>query len=463
MGPMNWQKLADYLLPKEEDRDPVFREELDRLSVVGLRVIAGVCIGAPLFMVTIGLAWAADMWNFFRLEGALGILVLGLITLALSSWRRARSHARRLGMLNGFFVFIVQVWAQARTAESVFVIPGNITMIMLVGIASLPLKPLHVVGLGLSMLASHMALAPWLSYSAEFSARLPVLPVVVAQILLICTVLTAVVYHQRVAAYRARRAAQESFDELREAQSRLLVTENAASQGRLAAALSHELNSPIGALSSALDTLLAAYEKIETQQEEMGRLKDVILGATRSARQSSRRLIETVGRMKHLTNLDRADEQVVDLNALWRSTVALLQAELEPRAEIELDLKPIPSMRCRPQQMSAVFSNLLRNSAASMERRGRIRVVSERRGGDVVLEVRDDGRGIPRDQLPYLFDPSFRVEGSRVATTNWGLFISRSIIVDHGGRIDIVSEEGRGTTVRMSLPIGWVAPAAQGG
>jgi signal transduction histidine kinase len=103
--------------------------------------------------------------------------------------------------------------------------------------------------------------------------------------------------------------------------------------------------------------------------------------------------------------------------------------------------------------MSAVFANLLRNSANSMDRKGTIQIVSLQRGNEVILEVRDDGRGIDRERLSHLFDPTFRVEGPRVSTSNWGLFISRSIIAEHGGQIEIESEEGRGTTARICLPI----------
>jgi signal transduction histidine kinase len=103
--------------------------------------------------------------------------------------------------------------------------------------------------------------------------------------------------------------------------------------------------------------------------------------------------------------------------------------------------------------MSAVFSNLLRNSAASIERDGLIRVTSAFRGDEVILEVKDNGRGISRERLPRLFDPAFQVEGSRISTTNWGLFVSRSIVTDHGGRIEIDSTEGQGTTATISLPL----------
>jgi signal transduction histidine kinase len=237
------------------------------------------------------------------------------------------------------------------------------------------------------------------------------------------------------------------------------MSENAASQGRFAAALSHELNSPMGALASALDTLLTAFEKLEYHQGQSHRLKNVITGATSSAKQSSQRLMETMERMKHLTNLDRAEEQVVDLNELWESTVALLHGELERKAKVTLALEQLPHIPCRPQQMSAVFSNLLRNAADSIEEEGMILVTSIHRGSEIVLEVRDNGRGIPVDRLPHLFDPSFRVEGSRVSTSNWGLFISRSIITEHGGQLEMDSAEGRGTTARIVLPVNAVVTA----
>jgi signal transduction histidine kinase len=105
--------------------------------------------------------------------------------------------------------------------------------------------------------------------------------------------------------------------------------------------------------------------------------------------------------------------------------------------------------------MSAVFSNLLRNSAASIEQNGSgtIQVTTEDRQSEVVMKVLDDGKGIPQEKLAHLFDPAFHVEGSRISTTNWGLFISRSIITEHGGQIEIASVEGKGTTATISLPV----------
>jgi signal transduction histidine kinase len=102
--------------------------------------------------------------------------------------------------------------------------------------------------------------------------------------------------------------------------------------------------------------------------------------------------------------------------------------------------------------LTAVFSNLLRNAAAAIESAGTIQITSDQRGADVVLEVRDDGRGIPAERLSRLFDPGFRVQSGRVGTS-WGLFVSRSIISEHGGQLEISSAVGRGTTAKIVLPL----------
>jgi signal transduction histidine kinase len=83
--------------------------------------------------------------------------------------------------------------------------------------------------------------------------------------------------------------------------------------------------------------------------------------------------------------------QVVDLNQLWLDIVALLGGQLEGKADVKLDLRPIPPVKRRPQQLSAVFSNLLPNAAGAIETRGTIRISSDHPGADVVVEVRDDG------------------------------------------------------------------------
>jgi signal transduction histidine kinase len=381
-------------------------------------------------------------------------LLLGIVPLAISYLPSARPHLRLVGILAGLLIAIESIFGVMRTVpdpvEAALLGNAKTTVVLLVAVASFPLKPLHALTMGMGAFA---ALAAALATTAHpldrGEAALPAAALFI--VALVCTLLTIVLYRQRSSAYRARRAAQDSLLELQRAQARLLVSENALSLGRLAAALSHEMNSPLGALGSAVDTLASLVDGPRRPQPT-GRFEEIAAGVTGTARQSLKRLKETVDRMKHFSNLDRAEIRIVDLNELWESTVALLGSELEGKAAVKLDLKPLPPVKCRPQQLSAVFSNLLRNAAAAIETAGTIQITSNRRGADVVLEVRDDGKGIPAERLSHLFDPGFRVQSGRVGTS-WGLFVSRSIISEHGGLLEISSAVGRGTTARIVLPL----------
>lgn len=453
------QSLLELLNPQDE-RDPGFRKELDRLSLTGLYTASGVGIGGPLLVALLGLAGVAGILEVFTFERLLAAMLLAIVPLAISIIPGARPHIRLLGILTGFLICLESILGLLRTlpdpAQAAQIAATKVTLVMLVAIAAFPLKPLQALAMGLGITTSLVAaLAAGRSLEHQGQATIPVVTVLL--VALIGTALTTVIYRQRASAHWARRAAEESFEELRQAQARLLVSENALSLGRFAAALSHEMNSPLGALGSAVDTLLSLVEKARQKPPPDG-VEELADDVSQAARQSFRRLRETVDRMKHFSNLDRAEVQVVDLNQLWVDIVALFGSQLEGRADVKLDLKPLPPVKCRPQQLSAVFSNLLRNAAAAIETAGTIKISSDHRGADVVVEVHDDGKGIPAERLSRLFDPAFRVQGSRVGTS-WGLFVSRSIISEHGGQLEISSAVGRGTTAKIVLPLPFAGAA----
>jgi two-component system, NtrC family, sensor kinase len=306
---------------------------------------------------------------------------------------------------------------------------------------------------GVAMLASYLLLTAVLRTTAELTGMIGLHVILELLVVLLATGLTAVAYDQRFASYRSRRLAENSFDGLKAVQARLLVSRNALSQTRLAAALAHDLATPIGSFASALDTVRLAMEKLLPPELLGDRLMTAASDAFRTAERSRDRLQETLARMKSLTNLDGASERLTDVNQIWRETALLLHFEIGSRAEVLFDLKPVPATLCRPEQISAVFANLIRNAAAALEARGTIEIRTSHSSGAVLSEVRDTGRGMTAEALEQLFEPAFRVEGGRVTTSNWGLFVSRGILADHGGGIEVESEPRRGTTVRISLPV----------
>lgn len=458
--PRNQYSWRDILIPSDERRDPRFRAQLARLSLIGLRLISVIFLSTMVVWFLIVVLKVPVMLEFLTHPSSIVAMALIATMLGLSFWPPAQRYSRLLGLVTLYVVTVLDLWGSYSVPFSDDVrggfLTGSATLVLLIGIAVLPVRPLQTLALGAAMTATYAGTLATTGGLGDPAGAASLALIMIAMTVWISAGLTAVVYHQRVRAYRARLAAEQSFEQLREVQGRLLVSRNATSQARFAAALAHELNSPLGALTSGLATVVEANKRYRGAGKD--RLDEVFDEAARACRDSCRRLSETVDRMKLLTNLDRAEEQVVDLNQLCSDTVMFLDEELRPRAEIKLSFQPLPRVKCRPQHLSAVFSNLLRNAAAAMDGHGTIEVSSNRDDGELVLEVRDDGRGIPAARLAELFAPAFQVEGSRVATTNWGLFISRSIITEHGGHFEIESEVGRGTTARIRLPAPSAAP-----
>ena len=245
----------------------------------------------------------------------------------------------------------------------------------------------------------------------------------------------------------------QTAEQLRRAESRVLLSEHAASMGRFAAALSHELNQPIGILGSALQTFGSIAEKRKTLPvEEHPRLEQTEAELRAGALESTSRLSEIVKRMQRFTNLARTEIIPVDLNALLQDVVDLFQSEIGATASIEVEFQTLPNLSLRPQQMSAVFSNLLHNAAGGIEGEGRVSVTTQQRNAQVEITIQDNGRGLSEEEVAQIFDPAFRVKDRRVSTGNWSLFSSRNLIRENGGDIVIESTPGQGTQVRVTLP-----------
>lgn len=449
-----------FLVPTIEREHPKLALEFERLSRVGLRIIGWVCIGAPALMYLLGILLLptfpeTKIIAFDLLQVMIGVVaVWGSYRVWVGPW------ARTLGMGVGASIGMIQSvsLSHAELMQESFLgdlirqqFPTTIVVILLVGMAALPIKPAHNFALGMGLLLVFARIL-YVEFGTTAFSGWSAFPLVASfMIVVVSTALTAAMYHQRASGILARFHAEEGLEHLKQAQVSLLLARTAASKSRFAAAMSHEINSPLGALSSAFETLVKLVEGSDVPSSS--RKAEVFRETARSGRLAYKRLSEITQRMKRLTNLDREEEQLVDLNQLCTDTVDSLRPQLEPKARIALELSPVPAYRCRPTQLSAVLTNLLRNAADALEGTGTIAVASERKNGSIWLEVRDDGRGIHPDRLETLFEPDFRVEAGRVATTNWGLFVSQSIVSTHGGSLSLSSRPGVGTTARVVLPL----------
>src|SRR5688572_11100556 len=141
--------------------------------------------------------------------------------------------------------------------------------------------------------------------------------------------------------------------------------------------------------------------------------------------------------MQRFSNLDMAEVQTANVNDLITDVAALLEPKYEGKVEVQMNLQPLPPLVCRPQQLSAVFSNLMGNAIDATNGDGRVVVSTREKDAAVEVAFADNGRGLNPKEIETIFDPGFRVSHGRVATGNWSMFSSRQIVREHGGDIRI--------------------------
>jgi len=238
-----------------------------------------------------------------------------------------------------------------------------------------------------------------------------------------------------------------------EIQRRMLVAENVASLGRLAAALSHEFNTPLGALKCTVDTLLRAASKRDSASlEEKSRLEKVQADLQESLDASLKRMQEVIQRIQRFTNLDRSEIQAVDINELISDVLTLAGA---PKVEIKLSSEPIPKVFCHRQSMNSVFSSLLHYSLTAHKKESKdhkIEISLSASGEIVEVIIKDNSRGLSSEDARHLFDPRFEIVEGRVSAGNWSLFTARQVIQQQGGEIRVSSELDKGTTFVVIIP-----------
>ncbi len=243
----------------------------------------------------------------------------------------------------------------------------------------------------------------------------------------------------------------EVAEERRETSIQVLLAEHGKTVARLAAALSHEINNPLAALSSSLQTLETfPAKRSELPPEKREELTGVEARLFQTARRSAERVREIVGRMERLANSGRSEVRPVDLNTVLKDAIDMLDSEVRRDVSIELETSPTPQISVRPRQINAALLDVLQNAVETAGVDGCIRVSVKQIKSDLEVVIADDGKQLSSSDLSGIFDPSFRVQDGRI-TAGWSLFGSRQIMRDNGGDIQIESGPGQGTTIRVRI------------
>ena len=250
-------------------------------------------------------------------------------------------------------------------------------------------------------------------------------------------------------------------------QRQLYQAEKMASVGQLAAGVAHEINNPIGFIHSNLSTARSYIERLEKiapairatpsladawKKDRMDFMLEDFGALLTESIDGTDRVTRIVADLKGFSNVDQAEEEHIDLNDSLRSICNIAHAQVSPQAEVVLDLGELPRQPCRVGQINQVLLSLLLNAVQAMDTRGEIHIRSRYVGGEIRIEFSDSGRGIAPDMLERIFDPFFTTHevGQGVGL---GLTVSRDVVAAHGGRIEVQSEPGKGSTFTIVLPV----------
>ena len=266
-------------------------------------------------------------------------------------------------------------------------------------------------------------------------------------------------------------------------QIQLIQSEKMASIGQLAAGVAHEINNPVGFITSNLGTLteyvelfkslIKLYDKIDSvipknisndvseiqaqiiqlkREEDITFVLEDIDTLLAESKDGATRVKEIVQNLKSFARLDEDERKYGNINDGIEATLKIVWNELKYKCEVQKELGDIPDILCNPGQLNQVFMNLFVNASHAIEKEGVITITTEHDENNITIKVFDTGKGIEPGHLTKLFDPFFTTKPEGVGT-GLGLSISHGIITDHNGTIEVESELEKGTCFTVKLPI----------
>jgi two-component system, NtrC family, sensor kinase len=295
-----------------------------------------------------------------------------------------------------------------------------------------------------------------------------------------------------------RAALQVALSELRTAHTTLLQAHKLQAIGQLAAGVAHEINTPTQFVGDNLvflrrafasfGTIVRAYQRLccalgaHEELAEDARTGSALLKkakadfllkevppAIEQALEGVARVANIVAAMKSFSHPSDGAFSKIDLNEAIQATVTVARNEYKYVADLELELdEGLPLVPCMRDEINQVVLNLVVNAAHAIQdanertgrEKGKIVVRTTVAGAGVVIDVRDDGAGIPEEVRPRIFEPFFTTKAVGRGTGQ-GLAIAHAVVVDkHHGAISFDSELGKGTTFHVCIPLEPASPEA---
>jgi signal transduction histidine kinase len=229
-------------------------------------------------------------------------------------------------------------------------------------------------------------------------------------------------------------------ERLKNEQEHLIQSTKLAAIGELASNVAHEINNPLTSIIGFTELIKdetninVVRDNLRIIEKESMRARDIVRELLRFTRKRPLEIVET------------------DINEAVRDIIPLIEAQARAsKVELIAEYGELPRTQGDPNQLKQVFINLINNSISAMPDGGKLGIVTSRNGDAIMVEIKDTGHGIPEELQARIFEPFFTTKKDK--GTGLGLPISFRIIQDHGGRIDLESKEGQGSTFTVYLPI----------
>ncbi|MCK5876612.1 MAG: CHASE domain-containing protein, partial [Candidatus Marithrix sp.] len=269
--------------------------------------------------------------------------------------------------------------------------------------------------------------------------------------------------------------------ELEESEAHLVQSEKMASIGQMVAGIVHEINTPLAYVKSSVELTKSHIDEIAealNTYEDICKQDDVTPEQLKTAQDMSKTLEEDetleeaqllldnglsgidkisnlVRNLKDFSRLDRAEAAAHDVNKGLDDALNMINHMLNDKIKIDKNYSDVPHIMCSPAQINQVLLNLLVNAIHAVEHNdkdmGLIEITTSKHDQHVEIAIKDNGKGIPAENLTRIFEPFFTTKRSGKGT-GLGLAITNKIIKEHKGELRVASKVGHGTTFTIYLP-----------
>lgn len=273
-------------------------------------------------------------------------------------------------------------------------------------------------------------------------------------------------------------------EKVKQTQQQLLQTEKMASIGQLAAGIAHEINNPVGYISSNLQTLEQYVQHVEAMLqslEELGKaaeredlkeftqaflhmkslgsklniqfIRNDITELVADSQNGIERIRKIISDLRTFAREEKEEKVFCKLGDVIDGAISLVNNEIKYTTDIKCHYSPeLPAIQCDRYKIAQVIVNLLINAHQAIEKNGLVEIKTYEDHGFAVIEVSDNGKGIEPKILPRIFEPFFTTKAVGQGT-GLGLSVCYEIIKKHNGEIKVCSVVGQGTTFVVMLPL----------